>query len=54
MILLQSSCRYSSRFKSANVVLIGATRDKLADACGMQMQKLAETAQNTGTRGTKD
>jgi hypothetical protein len=28
--------------------LIGATRYKLADACGMQMQNLAEKAQNTG------
>jgi hypothetical protein len=54
LILLQSSCRYSSRFKSASVVLIGATRYKLADACGMQMQNLAEKAQNTGNRGTKD
>jgi hypothetical protein len=34
--------------------LIGATRYKLADACGMQMQDLAEKAQNTGNRGTKD
>jgi hypothetical protein len=54
VILLQSSCRYSSRFKSANVLLIRAMRYKLADSCGMQRQNLAETTQNTGNRRTKD
>ena len=53
VILLQSSCRYSSKSKSANVLLIRAMRYKLADSWGMQRQNLAEMTQNTGNRGQK-